>query len=45
MAKRLLGIRLPAGRHVQEVEYGLKEFVQGMLVGLILGILIATQLL
>ncbi len=29
----------------EEIEYGIKEFVQGLLVGLILGFLIATQLL
>lgn len=28
-----------------EVEYGIKEFVQGLLVGFIIGFLIATQLI
>ena len=28
-----------------EIEYGMKEFVQGLLVGFIIGFLIATQLL
>lgn len=27
-----------------EIEYGIKEFVQGLLVGFIIGFLIATQL-
>lgn len=30
---------------LEEVEYGIKEFIQGLLIGLILGFLIATQLL
>lgn len=28
-----------------EIEYGLKEFIQGLLVGFIVGFLIATQVL
>jgi len=28
-----------------EIEYGIKEFVQGLLVGFIIGFLIATQLI
>ena len=28
----------------EEIEYGIKEFIQGLLVGAILGFLIATQL-
>ena len=28
-----------------EIEYGLKEFVQGLLVGLVVGLIIATQFL
>jgi len=27
-----------------EIEYGMKEFIQGLLVGFIIGFLIATQL-
>jgi len=29
----------------EEIEYGMKEFIQGLLIGVILGFLIATQLL
>lgn len=29
----------------EEVEYGIKEFIQGLLVGFIIGFIIATQLL
>ncbi len=43
---RLLGVKIPPTRsRAAEIEYGLKEFVQGLLVGFILGILVATQLL
>lgn len=33
------------GLSKEEVEYGIKEFIQGLIVGLIVGFLIATQLL
>jgi hypothetical protein len=36
-------IRGAVGRGA-EIEYGMKEFLQGLLVGFILGFLIATQL-
>jgi|TARA_B100000953_G_scaffold271574_1_gene242522 F0F1-type ATP synthase assembly protein I len=29
----------------EEVEYGIKEFIQGLLIGLLIGFLIASQLL
>ena len=29
----------------EEVEYGIKEFVQGLLIGLLIGFLLASQLL
>jgi hypothetical protein len=50
MAKRreqLLGeIRGVVAREREaEVEYGMKEFIQGLLVGFIIGFLIASQLL
>jgi len=50
MAKRrealLREIRSTVGRQLgAEVEYGLKEFIQGLLVGFIIGFLIATQVL
>jgi len=50
MAKRrdslLREIRGSVGREFRaEVEYGMKEFIQGLLVGFIIGFLIATQLL
>lgn len=39
-------IRSVAARErVAEIEFGIKEFVQGLLVGFIVGFLIATQLL
>lgn len=39
-------IRGAVGREfTAEVEYGMKEFIQGLLVGFIIGFLIATQLL
>ena len=50
MAKRrdslLREIRGVVGKEMEaEVEYGMKEFIQGLLVGFIIGFLIATQLL
>jgi len=30
---------------LEEIEYGIKEFIQGLLIGFIVGFLIATQLL
>jgi F0F1-type ATP synthase assembly protein I len=49
MAKRerlLQDIRGVVAREREaEIEYGLKEFIQGLLVGFIIGFLIATQLL
>jgi len=29
----------------EEVEYGIKEFVQGLLIGILLGFLLSSQLL
>ena len=29
----------------EEVEYGIKEFIQGLLIGLLIGFLVASQLL
>ncbi len=29
----------------EEIEYGIKEFIQGLLVGFIIGFIVATQLL
>ena len=29
----------------EEVEYGIKEFIQGLLIGLLIGFLLASQLL
>ncbi len=29
----------------EEVEYGIKEFVQGLLIGLLIGFLLASQIL
>ena len=29
----------------KEVEYGIKEFIQGLLIGLLIGFLVASQLL
>ena len=34
-----------AVRREAEIQYGMKEFLQGLLVGVIIGFLIATQLL
>jgi F0F1-type ATP synthase assembly protein I len=47
MAKKsLLGqIRTAVAKEREaEIEYGLKEFIQGLLIGFIIGFLIATQL-
>jgi F0F1-type ATP synthase assembly protein I len=29
----------------EEVEYGIKEFIQGLLIGLLIGFLLASQIL
>lgn len=46
MAKRGMSVRGMVAREMEaEIEYGMKEFIQGLLVGFIIGFLIATQLL
>jgi len=32
-------------KSLEEIEYGIKEFIQGLLIGLVIGFLIASQLL
>ena len=38
-------IEVPRHLSREEIEYGIKEFVQGLLVGFIIGFIVATQLL